>query len=278
MDLILSCDEERMSKRYNANTSLPNPAYLSHLLCKLYHCFDSPAWNSSRVLRYFSTASLCFGANFSSDVKNSSQRKSLLEKHGNALYKGSIFSPEEYTIIRQELSHCMEYLQEESKSSIAQNRLGTTIAPDSGIIQILKTGSLHRLVEKVTGEVYELSPDLPVEVRSYEREGAGMSWHVDDVLYYPPQIEVIWTLENDSDCVTMWKETNTDRMRTIETEPNSVVLLLAGGASHCVTHLKRGKRIILKCAYAKKGSSYLSGLHQNQFEGNKRRRRKKKRR
>lgn len=216
--------------------------------------------------------------NFPSDVEKSSQRKSLLEKHGNALYKESIFSPEEYTTIRQELSHCLNYLQEESKSSIAQNRLGVKIAPDSGIIQILQTGSLHRFIEKVTGGVYELSPDLPVEVRSYEREGAGMAWHVDDVLYHPPQIEVIWTLENDSDCVTMWKETNTNRMRTIETEPNSVVLLLAGAASHCVTHLKRGKRIILKCAYAEKSSSYLSGLHQNQFEGKKKRRWKKKRR
>ena len=32
-----------------------------------------------------------------------------------------------------------------------------------------------------------------------------MGWHIDDIIYHPEQIEVVFTLENTSDCCTMWR-------------------------------------------------------------------------
>jgi len=75
-----------------------------------------------------------------------------------------------------------------------------------------------------------------------------MEWHVDDVLFDPPQVEVVFTLENTSDCRTMWKLPD-GSIRTVETEKNSAILLAAGGAEHCVSSLKNGKRVILKCMF-----------------------------
>jgi hypothetical protein len=120
----------------------------------------------------------------------------------------------------------------------------------------------------------ELSSHLPVEVRLYETFGAGMAWHADDVLYDPPQVEAVVTLDNTSDCVTMWKF-GEQKMKSQETDPNSVVLLKAGGPLHCVSPLKRGRRIILKCAFAAKGAKFLEGIHTDQFGASKRKGKKR---
>lgn len=93
------------------------------------------------------------------------------------------------------------------------------------------------------------------QVRVYEKVGAGMDWHVDDVLYDPPQVEVVYTLENTSDCTTRWKLPSQQESNMVvitkETDPNSIILLKAGIVEHCVTPLKKqgGRRVIVKCAY-----------------------------
>lgn len=48
--------------------------------------------------------------------------------------------------------------------------------------------------------------DIHVQIRIYEKTGAGMEWHLDDIIYEnTKQIEVVFTLENTSDCCTMWR-------------------------------------------------------------------------
>ena len=44
------------------------------------------------------------------------------------------------------------------------------------------------------------------QVCVYEKLGAGMDWHVDDVLYDLPQVKVVFTLENTLDCTNRWQE------------------------------------------------------------------------
>jgi len=101
-----------------------------------------------------------------------------------------------------------------------------------------------------------------------------MDWHVDDVLYEPPQVEVVYTLENTSDCTTRWRLAEKEVVK--ETDLNSVVLLKAGGVSHCVTPLKRGRRIIIKCAYVSREAKFCKEALVTQFSnGNKKQRRKK---
>jgi len=114
-----------------------------------------------------------------------------------------------------------------------------------------------------------------------------MAWHKDDVIYDPPQWEVVFTVENTSDCVTMWKIQNkndnyknsnsnnndddekkgnennttmTTRYCQVEIDPNSLLVLQAGdeGPEHCVTSLKMGRRVIIKCAYRYEGAARIS--------------------
>jgi hypothetical protein len=199
---------------------------------------------------------------------STSTAPSILAKAGGILYKTSVFSRDEYATISKEVKSFSNTLRDETASSVAQHRLGTVLPKDSPALGIFRSGSLSRLVEQVSGQDdmndYELSLDIPVEIRVYEKTGACMAWHVDTVLYDPPQVELIWTLENTSDCVTMWKDSD-DNVRSVETDRNSAILLQAGGPSHCVTSLKRGRRTIVKCAFVQKGSIYQEGLHKDQF-------------
>ena len=87
-----------------------------------------------------------------------------------------------------------------------------------------------------------------------------MEWHIDDVLYKPEQIEVVYTIDNVSDCMTMWKsqeqqqslvndEKQKSLIQSVQTTPNSVILIKAGGVMHKVSPLTVGKRTILKMAF-----------------------------
>lgn len=201
--------------------------------------------------------------------------KSKLEKDGGFAYRQSVCTPQEMESIRKEMSVVMKHRLTKESSSIAQNRLGATLSSDNAneTIQILEKGSIHTLVQRLAGSSrnkIELAREIPVEVRTYEKVGASMAWHKDDIMYDPPQFEVVFTLENNSDCVTMWvSDTNNkndhDRVQSQETHPNSVLLLLAGGPDHCVTSLKRGRRVILKCAYAYEGAAYVGEENYHQF-------------
>lgn len=104
-----------------------------------------------------------------------------------------------------------------------------------------------------------------------------MEWHIDDILYNPSQIEVVLTLENNSDCYTMWKPLNGD-IQSVQTTPNSALILKSGGVEHKVSPLKVGRRVILKLAFVRKGAAVLDDMvghasHHNGKSKNKKRKR-----
>ena len=182
----------------------------------------------------------------------------------------------------------------EIPTSFSEESLAFIGADDGGTTGQTTTTTTTTTTEKtIKARKIQLCQEIPVEVRSYEKIGASMSWHKDECLYDPPQFEVIFTVENNSDCVTMWKknenknknenennindnknEKNENEMYSSqETHPNSLLLLQAGpdGPEHCVTSLKHGRRVILKCAYIYEGSTYIGGEERNlnQFGNNK---------
>ncbi|KAL3913790.1 MAG: hypothetical protein SGILL_006354, partial [Bacillariaceae sp.] len=183
------------------------------------------------------------------------------------LYRQSVCTKEEMKEIQQEIDQAMKQVSDE-RSSIAQGRMGATLSQDCEIAKILQQGCIFSLAQRaVSGETNSklvLAKEIPIEMRIYEKTGASMAWHRDDVLYDPPQLEVVFTVENTSDCVTMWKVG--DDLYSQETHPNSLVLLRAGGPEHCVTSLKRGRRVILKCAYTMEGAKFVGEDYQNQFQ------------
>lgn len=214
--------------------------------------------------------------------------RDALDRSGGLVYRTGVFTLDEYQIIADEAASWRTLLQQETTSSVAQHRLGVALPPTSSpTVKLLQNprNSLTALVQKLTScgngdddddhdddnETcrYQLAPHIPVEIRSYEKPGAGMAWHVDDVLCDPPQIEVVWTLENTSDCVTLWRKDdarpNDGVIHSRETDRNSALLLRAGQTPHCVTSLKRagGRRVILKCAYATANASHWNNSNNN---------------
>ena len=220
--------------------------------------------------------------NGSSALDHSRIARSALEKAGGISYRQSVCTPDEMNAMTEELSLLMKGSLTKERSSIAQNRLGATLVRDqsSETIRILEGGSIFKLVQRLADSQQknsgqrkiELAGEIPVEVRLYEQVGASMAWHRDDILYDPPQLELVFTVENNSDCVTMWKLENNisgEDIKSQETHPNSSLLLLAGGPEHCVTSLKRGRRVILKCAYVYEGAKYIGEEGYYQFGSSK---------
>ena len=200
-------------------------------------------------------------------VEYAFQPLSQLDQRGGAIYRQSILSNDEYSTIQQELSFVTKHLNDES-SSIAVNRQGASLSPDSQTYKILESGNILDYLRKVSGDdTMALSANLPVEVRLYEKVGSSMSWHEDDVLYDPPQVEAVITIENNSDCITMWKDG--EKLISRETDPNSVLFLKAGGPLHCVTSLRRGRRLILKCAYRSETATFREAIHKETFGASK---------
>lgn len=184
------------------------------------------------------------------------------------LYRRNIFSKQELQIIQQDLANSLGKLHPETSSSVAHGRRGMVLPNDSKTVQVFNHGSLLDWIIQTTGhDSWKLRHDeVPVEIRSYEQSGAGMSWHKDDVLYTPyPQLEVVWTLENTSDCQTLVQR-DRQEIESIQTEVNSVLLVPAGGPEHCVTSLQRGKRIIVKGVYALQECQLLPDTRVPQFK------------
>lgn len=125
-----------------------------------------------------------------------------------------------------------------------------------------------------------------------------MEWHKDDALYNPVQIEVVYTIENNSDCVTKWEinsttasssveasataTTTADQRIEVETDANSAIFIKAGpnGVSHCVSSLKSGSRSILKFVFIEEGAELLDDAkqHLDQFNKNTKKKKTKRRR
>lgn len=103
-------------------------------------------------------------------------------------------------------------------------------------------------------------------------------------VFTKPQIEVVLTLENTSDCRTMWEvEKEVDQQtiitrKEVETDVNSALFIKAGGVSHKVSSLKYGRRVILKFVYVADDGEILRDAikHTQQFFGSKSKEKKKK--
>ena len=88
-----------------------------------------------------------------------------------------------------------------------------------------------RLQTRAMLPFYPFASTCPMEYREY-RQGSSMLWHKDTVLTEPPQLELVYTLENTSDSVTRWAATHLDVLhqnaQEVWTAPNSALLLQVG--------------------------------------------------
>lgn len=85
---------------------------------------------------------------------------------------------------------------------------------------------------------------VPIEYRMYPPGCQGMKWHRDTKLV-GRQYECVYTLTNTSDSVTLWRDF-IGREHSVRAEPNSLIVVQAGGVEHAVTPVTTGERTIVK--------------------------------
>lgn len=131
--------------------------------------------------------------------------------------------------------------------SIAQGRLGCHVPAGTAIADELLGPDMCSRVGALLGE--PVAPrDFPVELRVYPK-GASMPPHSDTLLFTRPHVELVLTVDNDSDSETRWRGAD-GALHGRWLPPNSLLVVLAGGCEHAVTPSTRGERLILKALLA----------------------------
>jgi hypothetical protein len=87
------------------------------------------------------------------------------------------------------------------------------------------------------------NPDFPIEYREYPNGSSGMRWHSDLSMFNPDCLEVVLTIENNSDSKFMWNQKG--KIKSIKPESNTLVIVKPNTVSHRVSEVN-GNRTILK--------------------------------
>jgi len=117
-------------------------------------------------------------------------------------YFHNFLEPYDFDAVRREVRRLRGKMKKE-KDSIAVNRHGCCLDGGSIAHECLTSERTARRLNALLGDGSLRPGDYPIEARVYKR-GGEMEWHRDDVLYAEPQVELVLTLENDSDSQTQW--------------------------------------------------------------------------
>jgi len=118
----------------------------------------------------------------------------------------------------------------------------------------------RRWVSEVNAEGPMWPSDFPIEVREYTSDSSGMGCHSDLQMYAvaPKDLEFAVTVDNLSRCnVSFWDAKG--ELHTIRTRGNSVMMVRANAARHCVSSTEGGSRTIIKFIFVgdyRKSSSF----------------------
>jgi hypothetical protein len=167
--------------------------------------------------------------------------------------------PSEFAIYKQNVYRANEFLRLQQFA----NRLSTKdmvddakasgrrmyVVPESHpILHVVYNKRFVDTVRTLTGN-RNLRPcwTIPVEYRTYET-GSYMDWH-NDTQMLPDQLqyECVVTLTNTSDSETLLEYPKT--IKTLQTKPNSLLIVRANGIRHKVTPVQTGVRTILKLVF-----------------------------
>ncbi|KAJ1457444.1 hypothetical protein M885DRAFT_586670 [Pelagophyceae sp. CCMP2097] len=174
-------------------------------------------------------------------------KPTAFERDGGVAYVAHFLSQADFGIVQRERSKMQKQLKPE-QNAFATKRLCATVPRASPLSEIFSADRVVQRLNKLTG--LELRPEgdaVPLELRLYGA-GAFMEWHVDDCLLPGNQVEVVYTVDNDSDSKTQWLVQGA--VVEEQTEPNSVVIIMANGPQHQVTPLRRGSRSIIKAVFS----------------------------
>ena len=163
-------------------------------------------------------------------------------------YIKKFFSQNEFDKLKSECKKLDNLLVNE-QNSVSPNRENVVIKSTHYIHNLVYSKKILDKFKNIIGFEIKPSKTIPVEYRRY-RIGAKMNWHRDVILNKKcPQIETVFTIENESDSSTQWIDDSTKKLHSIQSIPNSCMILQGGGPKHRVTRINSGYRTIVKVAY-----------------------------
>ena len=156
----------------------------------------------------------------------------------------SFFEPVVFAALAREADAMRPALRPETMESVAVGRTGCFLAPADAIVAALSGPEAVGRLRAILGDDRLEPADFPVELRAYP-VGAAMGWHKDEALYDEPQLECVLTLCNSSDSETHWENAD-GSLESKWLPPNSLLVVRAEGASHGVSAVTVGDRVIAK--------------------------------
>jgi len=164
----------------------------------------------------------------------------------NGVYEENIFSPEKFN----KIARLCEKIHDSSMTldPKASGRMMYTLKPNHPLVKLVNTPDFTQQVRDLTGnQKLAYCPQIPIEYRKYV-VGSYMDWHKDTIMLNDQlQYECVITVTNSSDSETLMdKGLYTS---SIETTPNSLLIVRAQGVKHKVTKLTQGERTIIKVVF-----------------------------
>uniref|UniRef100_A0A7S3NQU1 Fe2OG dioxygenase domain-containing protein n=1 Tax=Aureoumbra lagunensis TaxID=44058 RepID=A0A7S3NQU1_9STRA len=165
------------------------------------------------------------------------------------VYIENFFRPRVFNELQRQALMSISEMRPETPDHVAVGRLGTFVSPSTPLAEAVNSKPVQNFLQDITSSDQLQPSDFPVELRRYPI-GSSMDWHCDESLYENPQVECVLTIFNSCDSRTEWKKnTDPDVIVSRWTQPNSLLLVKAGGPSHRVTRSSCGERVIAKFVY-----------------------------
>lgn len=164
-------------------------------------------------------------------------------KYDNYTYIKNFLSDEDFLTIKNECEKYNSLLNIENNE--VNNRKNMELS-NLKIKEILNKKIYQEKLRDITQnpKIY-LSRNFPIEYRKYEK-GSFMKRHSDTLIYRFPQYECVYTLSNTSDTKTVFYDEDNNIIETIQSLPNSLMILQANGVEHEVLPVTKGERFFLK--------------------------------
>jgi len=178
-------------------------------------------------------------------TKKAKKSKKAINFDNDAVYLENVYEP---TAFQQIQAQCdgIKTMQPDPK---AQGRLMHILNNTHPLIPHIFNESLINTVRHLTGN-HKLHPcpEVPVEYRTYG-PGSFMHWHRDQqMLPDQNQYECVITLKNTSDSETLLDYKK--GIKSLQTKPNSLLVVRANGIKHSVSPTTTGSRSILKVVFS----------------------------
>lgn len=176
--------------------------------------------------------------------------------NNHVIYQEDFFDNATWDAITAEVKRLWKSTEIEANCNLdGVNRLGGYVLDpshqESSLYRLIYGNEkFRRWVSAINAEGEMWPSDFPIEVREYGTRSKGMGCHSDLQMYAVANLDLEFaiTVNNPSKCeVTYYDAQNT--IHKVHTRGNSVMMVRAGGAVHCVSSTVGGSRTILKFIY-----------------------------